>query len=252
MAFSAGSFLKDTASGVGTGASAGGGAGAVAGGVIGAFTNLISQGMDEARRSELSEAIDNAGAGYDKAQAANKAMLDQYYAGDTSLGTADDAERYRQMLAGYDPNEFVYDFGSFDKEYDINDYYAPNRQQLIDKVTDQTQSTAAGAGIGRGSGAANMIATAVADKNEELYKNALQEMKDARDFDYRKYSDEITNRQKQLDAKSTATNNLMTQLSTLGNSYYQDQADKLQNYLDLSNNSANTALQLALAKASIT
>jgi len=178
--------------------------------------------------------------------------LDAYYKQRGSLGTDKDAARYKQAIEGYDPDSFVYtpgkfnaaDYGVGSREGYINPYY----DQIIGDTAAQVQHTAAGAGLGRGSGAAQAIATEVAQKNNELWKEANQEYKDERDFAYNQYSDYIRNMQNALNARRAATDTKLTMQGNLANDYYSvmdsAQSDKLKALQDqiATNSTYSTAM----------
>lgn len=150
--------------------------------------------------------------------------LDAYYKQRGSLGTAQDATSYKQAIEGYNPDSFVYTPGEFNAaDYDVGsreDYINPYYDQIIGDTAAQVQHSAAGAGIGRGSGAAQAIATEVAQKNNDLWKEANQEYKDERNFAYNQYSDYIQNMQNALNAKRAATDTKLTMQGNLANDYY--------------------------------
>lgn len=150
--------------------------------------------------------------------------LDAYYKQRGSLGQKGDSTTYRQAIEGYDPNSFVYTPGKFNAaDYGVGsreDYINPYYDQIIGDTAAQVQHTAAGAGIGRGSGAAQAIATEVAQKNNELWKEANQEYQDERNFAYRQYGDYIQNMQNALNARRAATDTKLTMQGNLANDYY--------------------------------
>lgn len=151
--------------------------------------------------------------------------IGSYYDKRGSLGNASDAEMYRQLIAGYSPDEYVYTPGKFEgSEFDTagdrSKYINPYYQQIIDDTAAQVQHSAAGAGIGRGSGAAQAIATEVAQKNNDLWKEANQEYKDERNFQYNQYSDYIKNMQNALAQRQNAMNTKLTLQGNLANDYY--------------------------------
>ena len=142
-----------------------------------------------------------------------------------SLGTSSDVDAYRQLIAGYSPDDYVYtpekfEGSEFDTAGDRSQYINPYYQQIIDDTAAQVQHSAAGAGIGRGSGAAKAIATEVAQKNNELWKEANQEYKDERNFAYNQYSDYIRNMQNALTQRQNAMNTKLTLQGNLANDYY--------------------------------
>jgi hypothetical protein len=178
--------------------------------------------------------------------------LDAYYKQRGSLGTDKDAASYKQAIEGYDPDSFVYTPGKFNAaDYGVGsreDYINPYYDQIIGDTAAQVQHTAAGAGLGRGSGAAQAIATEVAQKNNELWKEANQEYKDERNFAYNQYSDYIQNMQNALNARRAATDTKLTMQGNLANDYYSvmdsAQSDKLKALQDqiATNSTYSTAM----------
>lgn len=178
--------------------------------------------------------------------------LDAYYKQRGGLGQKGDSATYRQAIEGYDPNSFAYTPGQFNAaDYGVGsreDYINPYYDQIIGDTAAQVQHTAAGAGLGRGSGAAQAIATEVAQKNNELWKEANQEYKDERTFAYNQYSDYIKNMQNALDARRAATDTKLAMQGNLANDYYNvmdsAQSDKLKALQDqiATNSTYSTAM----------
>lgn len=139
-----------------------------------------------------------------------------------AFGNADDVANYRGLVDAYDPNQMYYTPGEFDTEKavgSVNDYVNPYYQQIIGDTAEQVQHTAAGAGVGRGSGAAYQIAKEVAEKNRELYNDAYGRYKDARDFEYGKYNDYIQNMQNALAQRRAAMDSKISLTGNLANDY---------------------------------
>lgn len=248
--------LNSTTQGAGTGAILGSaipGLGTALGTGIGAATGLLSglfssyqESQDQARKDAIVQQMSEY---LNQSTEDTQAMLDDFYASNSSIGTSDDVDTYRSLIENYDPEEFVYDFDEFNDNYDVNDYYAANRDAIIQATSDKLQATAAGAGIGRGTGAARQIATGVADKNEELYQDALEAMNSDREFDYQVYSDSITNNQNRLNQLSDAYNTQLSNYGTLASDYQSWIQNQLQQNLDLQNNA--TTNQLSVLASSI-
>lgn len=207
-------------------------AGGIAAGNL--ISNLYSAGKEEQARKE--------GRSYLQRQAneANKYYdtmigdIEDYYKNRGSLGTKTDVDSYLAAIRGYDPNDFVYTPDkTFDETYTKtrDDFLNPYYEQIIGDTANRVQHTAAGAGLGRGSGAAEAIATAVAEKNNELYKEAQQEFKDDRNFAYTQYNDYIRNMNDILAQKRAATDTKLTAQGNLAADYYNvmdaAQADKI-------------------------
>jgi hypothetical protein len=178
--------------------------------------------------------------------------IGDYYKQRGSLGNASDSAAYRQAIEGYNPDSFVYTPGQFNAaDYGVGsreDYVNPYYNQIINDTAAQVQHTAAGAGVGRGSGAAQAIATEVAQKNNDLWREANQEYKDERNFAYNQYSDYIRNMQNALDAKRAATDTKVSMQGNLANDYYSvmdaQQSDRLKALQDqiATNSTYSTAM----------
>ena len=235
--------------GVGTSISPGYGTlfGGVAGLGLGLFEGLSEDSNKKAARRAIKDAIDQ----YGEDSEIVKNMLDNYYAGDYSLGTTDDVTRYRTEVSKYNPNDYIYsDYEDFDKDrYNLQEYYDANRGNQINAAANAVQAAAAGAGIGRGTGAANAIANAVVNKNSELGDEAYDRMTADRTFDYSLWKDRINLNQQQLDKINQGQQYLMSTYGDLASDYMTNEADKVQNYMDYYNNFNNNLLNARLSRA---
>ena len=178
---------------------------------------------EKAARAELASYLkseqEKSGKSYD--QIIND--INSYYDNRGSLGTASDVNEYKNAIASYDPSSFVYTPDkTFDQTYtkSRDDFINPYYSQIIQDTSDAVQHSAAGAGLGRGSGAAYQIAKAVAEKNNELYKDANEMYNQDREFAYNQYSDYIKQQQDALATKMAATNTKLTMQGNLANDYY--------------------------------
>lgn len=104
--------------------------------------SAYEQEQDEKKKQQI---LERAAQQLNTTTAQLKEAVTQWYKDNPSIGTQQDVAQYGDLIRGYDPNEFVYETEDFDNNYDVNDYYAPNRQAIIDKTTDAVQHTAAGA-----------------------------------------------------------------------------------------------------------
>lgn len=237
-------------SNVGGGAAAGGafgpiGAAAGAGiGIIAGAFQAWANSEDEKRRQRI---LEEASKQLHISQDNLKSMFNQYYKDNNSIGNQGDVKQYRDLVEDYDPNEFVYDFDEFNYDKGVDDFYAPNKQAIIDKTSDQLQHTAAGAGIGRGTGAANQIATGVAEKNESLYRDALNAMNQDRQFAYQIWNSNIQNQQNRLNQLKNVRDTQISMYGNLANDFQEWNQNKLQQQMALEQNKANQNLQLSLA-----
>ena len=128
--------------------------------------------------------------------------IDAYYAQRKSISTAQDVDAYRNAISKYNPQDYVADVGNFNdvytktKEDFINPYYS----RIIGDTANTIQHSAAGAGLGRGTGAALNISKGTAEKSDELYRTAMQDYTQDRNFAYQQFTDAIRNNQARLDA----------------------------------------------------
>ena len=243
-------YAGNAIQGAGTGAAAGaafGPWGALAGGAVGLAAGLFSayeQEKDERKRQKI---LEQAAQQLNTSTAQLKEAVNQWYKDNPSIGSQADVNKYTELVADYDPNEFVYDAEDFDNNYNVDDYYAPNREALIEKTGDAVQARAAGAGIGRGTGAANQIATAVADKNEQLYKDALAAMNQDRQFAYNLWNAKIQQGQNRLNQLKNAKDTQLSLYGGLAEDFQNWNKAQLQSMIDLDQQKMNNDLSLTLA-----
>lgn len=205
----------------------------IAGGIAAAslISNMYNSSQDRKSRQDAANRLSEQQVATDNEYSQMLRDIDSYYNGRGSLGTAQDVTAYKDAIAGYDPNKFVYDRGEFDYGKTANDFITPLRDKIVANEIAGVQHSAAGAGLGRGSGAAEAIAQAVADKDEELYRLAQEDYRDDRDFAYKKYSDYANAMQNKLDTLRSATDTKIALQGNLANDYYSTmdaaQADRL-------------------------
>lgn len=205
----------------------------IAGGIAAAslISNMYNSSQDRKSRQNAVNKLSEQQMATDNEYSQMLRDIDSYYNGRGSMGTAQDVKSYKDAIAGYDPNQFVYDRGEFDYNKTANDFINPLRDKIVANEIAGVQHSAAGAGLGRGSGAAEAIAQAVADKDEELYRLAQEDYRDDRDFAYKKYSDYAQAMQNKLDTLRSATDTKIALQGNLANDYYSTmdaaQADRL-------------------------
>ena len=159
--------------------------------------------------------------------------IEGYYDQRGSLGTEADANAYRAAISGYDPNSFVYNRGQFGYNKTRDDFLNANYDRIIGDTAQTVQHTAAGAGLGRGSGAATAISDAVVRKNEELYNDAQRAYEADRDFAYKNYSDYATAMQDALNQKRAATESKIAFQGNLAQDYYNTMDNRQSDLLKL-------------------
>lgn len=148
--------------------------------------------------------------------------INNYWKDRGSLGKEEDVTNYRNAIEGYNPTKYVGE--EQDKNWKFRgskeDYINPHYAQIIGDTAASIQHTAAGAGAGRGTGAALNIAQGVANKSDELYRTAMQDYQNERDFAYKTYSDAIANNQRRLDSLRAATESKINMQGGLAQDYF--------------------------------
>lgn len=247
----ASNVIMSTGAGAAAGGAVGGPWGAVAGGAVGLAAGLFGEYEAASNESEKRDILSKASQLLNASTNELQSLVNQWYKDNPSIGSKQDVETYSNLTHDYDPNEFVYDFEDFgikeDEQFDVDDYYAPNREALIEKTGDAVQARAAGAGIGRGTGAANQIATAVADKNESLYKDALDSMNQDRQFAYNVWNAKIQHGQNRLTQLKNAKDTQLQLYGGLAEDFQNWNQSKLQQQVDIDQQRANNNLSLTLA-----
>lgn len=181
-------------------------------------------------------------------------QIQSYYANRQGIGQADDISKYRKAIEGYSTGEDEmanvntdFDKTGYNKTQEgfLNPYYS----RIIGDTANQIQHTAAGAGIGRGTGAALNIAKGTAEKSNELYREANDMYESDRTFAYKKFQDAIDNQLKKLNYIRQGQQYKMGNLGNLAQDYtnIQDQAmsDQLQAQQDRMNARVNYASAMA-------
>lgn len=176
-------------------------------------------------------------------------QINQYYNTRGSLGTRQDVNAYKQAIAGYNPEDYVADIGDFGDQYNktVEDFTNPYYAQIIGQTRDQLQHTAAGAGLGRGTGAALNIAQGVASKSDELYNTALNQYNQDRSFEYQKYQDAIRNNQNRLNALNSANQYKIGLQGNLASNYYDTQDARMSDIMQAQQDRLNAQTGYASA-----
>lgn len=243
--------MSDFVSGVLGGAGAGATAtespwGAVIGGAVG---GLLGLGSDNA----TSRAKKRARRDLKSWQSEAERILAENHANQTRMTNEGDLKSYQDMRDSFDPSRFVYSSETdtdpnkvtFDKSnYNVEDFLNPNAQAIRRDIADTIQHTAAGSAMGHSSGAAQNIVHGVMEKDEQLLRDAREQMNQERNFDYGMYTDYIKNKQAQLDAIRQGT---QAQMEALRGDIMFDQQQEdnyVTNRLNLGNSVAQTKAQL--------
>lgn len=212
------------AAGIGAAASLGGSA-------IQAYTNYKSQQAELNARKDAAEKLRQQGQLTDNEYKAIISQIDQYYANRGSLGSSSDVEAYKKAINGYNPEDYAAEVKNFEYDKNKEDFLNPYYSRIIGDTANQIQHTAAGAGLGRGSGAALNIAKGVAEKSDELYNTAMNEYSQDRDFAYKTYADAIKNNQARLEALRSGTEYKLGLQGNLAKDYYNTQDSRMSDQL---------------------
>lgn len=158
-------------------------------------------------------------------------QINQHYDNRPSLGTLGDVNEYRRAISNYKPEDFVADTEPFSYNKTKEDFLNPYYAAIIGDTANQIQHSAAGAGLGRGTGAALNIAKGTAEKSDELYRTALGEYNQDRNFAYQQYADAIRNNQNRLNALRSATESKINMRGNLASDYINAQDARMSDLL---------------------
>ena len=203
----------------------------------------------DAARAALGELAKSTGEDYE----ALSKDITNWYLNRKALGHVTDVDDYRASIEGYNPNAYVYDFdkelGTFDKRYTKTkeDFLNPYYNQIIGDAAQKAQGSAAGAGMGRSTFAAQNIARAVAQKEDELYKTALNEYNTDRSQAYKEYADAITRNQNRLNALREGNQYKMGLEGDLAKDYINTQAQRQADVMKLKQDKLNAQQQYDMA-----
>lgn len=245
-------YASSALAGAGTGAAAGSVAGpwgALIGAGVGTLAGLFSAYEQEQDTERKKEILDEIKQKFQMDQKEIENLMAQYYDNpENFLGTKQDVDEYKAALAAYSPEDFVYDFKDFNYDKSVDDFVNPYYDKIINDTTKKVAHSAAGAGLGRGTGAANAIAEAVAQKDDELYKTALQQYNTNRQQSYNEWAGNIQAMQNKLNQLRAATDTKMNNLGGLAQDYTNTQKQRISDELAAAQNKAAGNMQLATSE----
>ena len=218
------SYGSGIVQGAGTGAVAGGVAGgpvgAAIGGGLGALAGIFGAYEQEQDAEKKRKILERARREFNLSQDEVEGMLDEYYNNpENFLGTQADVDAYRAAVDSYNPQDYVYDFDEFNYDKTVDDFVNPYYDKIIGDTEKRISHSAAGAGVGRGTGAANAIATGVAEKEDQLYNTALNAYNQDRTRSYSEWSGNIQAMQNKLNQLKAATDSAITLRGNLATDY---------------------------------
>lgn len=168
---------------------------------LGAYDRFIGEPKKEKKRQQrLKDLEEEVSSDYTNMMK----LLSGYHDKQDRFVTPEMKQEYQRMLSEYDPNAYIYDFDKFQftdeegKPLTREDFVAENKDAMLADIESALSHSAAGAGLGRGSGAAGAIAQGVADKSLELQRLANQEYQQERTNAYNEWSDYIDKMQAKM------------------------------------------------------
>lgn len=168
---------------------------------LGAYDRFIGEPKKEKKRQQrLKDLEEEVSSDYTNMMK----LLSGYHDKQDRFVTPEMKQEYQRMLSEYDPNAYIYDFNKFQftdeegKPLTREDFLAENKAAMIADIEDALSHSAAGAGLGRGSGTHHAIAQGVADKSLELQRLANQEYQQERTNAYNEWSDYIDKMQAKM------------------------------------------------------
>lgn len=173
--------------------------------------------------------------------------INDYYDNRVGLGSINDVNSYKSSIEGYNPEDYVYDFGDFSYDKTKEDFLNPYYNKIINDTAIKAQGSAAGAGMGRSTFAAQNIARAVAQKEDELYKTALNEYNTDRSQAYKEYADAITRNQERLNQLREGTQYKMGLEGDLAKDYISTQDARQSDIMNAKQDKLNAKQQYDMA-----
>jgi hypothetical protein len=272
-------YVSQGFSGAATGASAGAVAGpwgALAGGALGLVGGLFSAAAEEEaaerRRELLEQAAQELNISYNEIEQAFGEFYQQYdlakaYGYTDENGNVDlnklgavgqkiqnwDAQVNKRMAdAGWgsiDPltGEFVMNDVKFDYDKDVSDFMDPYMANVIQSSNKAVQHSAAGAGLGRSTGAAQAIAENTAKEYDKLYNTALTAYNQDRTQAYNEWSKVLDNSNQRLQTLLEADKWGLGQEKELTNDVMSLAGEEAKNMADVNRERAQTNAQIKLA-----
>lgn len=211
MAYSQANTGANIATGAGSGAAVGtaimpgwGTAiGAGVGALVGVFQSIAQYHNDAERRRAVERLATQIGADYKELQKQFDTWYDtkgsEFFGEDAKTDYQDAAAKIRDFdFSKYDWLDTDGDGVVSDKEKeaakytynrDIDYFMNPYLEDLQSDAAAKVEHTAAGAGLGRGTGAARAVANSVSEIKDKAYNTALNEWKADRNFDYQQWAD---------------------------------------------------------------
>lgn len=218
---------------------------------ISAYSNYKSQEAQMKARKEAADQLRAQGQITDAEYNSVINSINQYYNTRGSMGTQNDVNEYKQAIANYNPEDYAAVDPGFNWSGTKEDYLNPYYGKIIGDTANSIQHTAAGAGLGRGTGAALNIAKGVSEKSDELYRTAMADYQNERDFQYKKYQDAIRNNQNYLTALREGNEYKIGLQGNLAQDYFNTQDSRMSDVLKAQQDRLNAQQTYANAIAGL-
>lgn len=228
------------------------GAGAsLAGSGIQAYSNYKAQEAELDAKKEAAKQLRDQGVMTDNEYNEVLNQIETYYKERGSIGNQNDVNEYREAITKYNPKDYAAKDPGFQWSGTKEDYLNPYYGRIIGDTANQIQHTAAGAGLGRGTGAALNIAKGTAEKSDELYRTAMADYQNERDFQYKKYQDAIRNNQNYLSALREGNQYKIGLQGNLAQDYFNTQDSRMSDLLKAQQDKLNAQQTYANAIAGL-
>ena len=284
MAYSSYNYGSNMISGAGQGAAAGATASGgnpfatAAGGVLGMVSGFFQSAAEEAdmkrRIKILQQAASNLGVDYNNIAALYGEFAKNYTPGGwtydengNKISSADLAMREAaKKINDWDQNvanrlkqvgildsngEINTEAMKFDYDKTVDDFVNPYMGNVIDASNAKVQHSAAGAGLGRSTGAAKAIAENTAREYNDIYKAGLDAYRQDRGQAYSEWSGYLDNVNKTLDSILKSDQYGIGQQKNLGDEFLKFQSDLVDSQAGIKRDAAQGRAQIALAQAQL-
>lgn len=278
MAHYGSNFIQGAGTGAMAGAATGNGYAALAGGIIGGAAGLFAAWEEEEDEEKKQEILEQAANELDMSYNDIEQIFTEYHknfnlgdaygfykedpiTGERSidkekLGAAAEAinnfdidsyfDKYGMSMEDKDgdgkPDAFEF---AYNKQ--VTDFLNPYYQDVIDKSNQAVTASAAGAALGRGTGAAEAISENTAREYDKLYNTALNQFNIDRSQAYTEFSDYIKNMNDRLNTAITADQWKIGQQQNLTGQVMDQEASFAESMAGMAQDKANTKTQITLA-----
>jgi len=254
------SWGSNLLSGMGAGAAAGTAAmpglgtaiGSGVGLIAGIFQSIFEDNNEERKQEALRQLAAKTNTSYDKIAS----MYNDFYQANKPGGTQKDVEAAANRIRNWDqtvlkrfeeaglssPEDYKF---TYDKT--VENFLNPFMGNVIDASNQKVQHSAAGAALGRSTGAAKAIAENTAREYNDIYNTALNAYNTDRAQSYNEWNGYLTNMNNRLNTLLNADQWSIEQQKALGDDFLNWQAQQVENKANLEKDRLNTNTQITLA-----